>query len=245
MSSVLILGATSAIAEHIARTYADQGHKLTLVARSAERLQQTADDLKVRSQREVLIHEIDFLDHGAQADLVQKTWDGSGGYDIILIAYGTLDDQMVSEQSADAAVQSLETNFVSVVHLCTLLANRLEKQGNGTLAVIGSVAGDRGRRSNYVYGSAKAGLEAFLSGLRARMNEHGVKVLTIKPGMVDTPMTAHLPKGPLFAKPEKVAGDIVKAIAKGKAVIYTPFYWWGVMRIIKCIPEFVFKKLSF
>jgi decaprenylphospho-beta-D-erythro-pentofuranosid-2-ulose 2-reductase len=138
----------------------------------------------------------------------------------------------------------ISTNGLSVVALLTLVANQLEQQGHGAIAVISSVAGDRGRQSNYVYGSAKAMVSAFLSGLRQRLAKKGVHVITVKPGFVDTPMTAHLPKGPLWAKPEQVAKDIRRAIDKGQRIVYTPGFWRFIMLIIKHIPEFVFVKLK-
>jgi len=142
------------------------------------------------------------------------------------------------------ALKELSTNALSVVSLGTLLANRLEAQGRGCLAVISSVAGDRGRQSNYVYGTAKATVTAFLSGLRNRLQRSGVRVLTVKPGMVDTPMTAGMKKGPLFASPETVAAGIVRAVDKGKDVVYLPGYWRLVMAVIKALPEGVFKRLK-
>jgi len=128
--------------------------------------------------------------------------------------------------------------------LLTLLANRFEAQRHGTLAVIGSVAGDRGRQSNYVYGTAKGALAIFLQGLRNRLHPAGVRVLTVKPGFVDTPMTASFKKGPLWAAPEAVAAAIVAAVERGRDVIYTPWFWWGIMTLIKLVPERVFKKLK-
>jgi short-subunit dehydrogenase len=144
-----------------------------------------------------------------------------------------------------AAVREFNTNAVSIIALLTRFANIVEQQRRGTIAVISSVAGDRGRQSNYLYGSAKAALSTFCDGLRARLFKVGAHVVTIKPGFVATPMTAGLPlPGPLVATPEKVAGDIVRAIEKGKDVIYTPWFWWGIMLIIRSIPGRVFKRLS-
>jgi short-subunit dehydrogenase len=138
----------------------------------------------------------------------------------------------------------MQTNALSVVSLLTLAANLLEPRRAGTIAVISSVAGDRGRQSNYVYGSAKALVSEFLSGLRQRLTKVGVGVVTIKPGFVDTPMTAHLPKNPLFAKPDKVARMIVSAIARRQPVCYTPSFWWPIMTAIRWVPERLFMKLA-
>ena len=142
------------------------------------------------------------------------------------------------------ALAEIATNGTSVVSLMTAAANRFEAQGHGAIAVISSVAGDRGRQSNYVYGSAKALVSAFASGLRQRLAKKGISVTTIKPGFVDTPMTAAFKKGPLWAKPDQVAKDIVVAIDQGKTVVYTPGFWRLIMLIIKHIPEFIFVKLK-
>ena len=138
----------------------------------------------------------------------------------------------------------MQTNALSVISLLTLLANHFEQQRHGCIAVISSVAGDRGRQSNYVYGTAKGALSIFLQGLRNRLHKSGVQVLTVKPGFVDTPMTASLPKGPLWATPEKVAEDIDKAIENKRNVLYTPSFWFLIMAIIKSVPESIFKRLS-
>src|SRR5699024_848634 len=155
-----------------------------------------------------------------------------GGFDMVLVAYGTLPDQTACQADAARAVAAWHTNAVSVMALVTEIANRFERNGRGLVAVISSVAGDRGRASNYVYGSAKAALNVFLDGLRHRLFASGVQVLTIRPGMVDTPMTADFDKGPLFARPEKVAADIYQAMRRRKAICYTPGFWRLVMLVI-------------
>ena len=157
-----------------------------------------------------------------------------------------LPDQEACAADARAALAAVDVNFTSVVSLCTELANLLETQGSGSLAVISSVAGDRGRQSNYVYGAAKAGLSAFLQGLRNRLHPVGVQVLTIKPGFVATKMTEHLPNrsGPLWAQPDEIAAGIFSAIQKGKNEVYLPRFWALIMLIIKLLPEAVFKRLK-
>jgi decaprenylphospho-beta-D-erythro-pentofuranosid-2-ulose 2-reductase len=168
-----------------------------------------------------------------------------GGIDVALIAHGTLADQKACEQDVATALRELSTNGLSVIALLTPLANLMEAAKSGTIAVISSVAGDRGRPSNYVYGTAKAAVTTFCDGLRARLYKSGVHVLNIKPGFVDTPMTAGMPlPGPLVAKPERVAADIVRAVDRKKDAIYTPWFWSGIMLIIRSIPGFVFKRLS-
>jgi decaprenylphospho-beta-D-erythro-pentofuranosid-2-ulose 2-reductase len=167
-----------------------------------------------------------------------------GGIDLALIAHGVLGDQQKAQADYAAAEAVLRTNFLSAVSLVTWLANYFENQKRGTLAVISSVAGDRGRKSNYVYGASKGALNVFLDGVRNRIDRSGVNVLTIKPGFVATPMTAHLPKGPLFASPETVAQGIVRAIKGRKDVVYVPGFWAVIMLIIRSIPEAIFKKLN-
>ena len=163
----------------------------------------------------------------------------------MLIAHGTLSDQADCEKSVDALRSEFDINALSTMALLTTLANTFEARKSGTLAVISSVAGDRGRQSNYVYGSAKAAVSTFLSGLRQRLAKSNVDVLTIKPGFVDTPMTANIAnKGALWAKPDQIAAGIVRAIDKRRSVVYVPWFWRGIMLIIRHIPESIFKKLK-
>ena len=245
MKRILILGATSAIAVAAARLWAARGDRLVLVARDPAKLRETANDLEVLGAEGVTYETADLADSAGHAALIEKALGAlEGELDIALIAYGTLSDQASSEADAATTLRELNINFLSVASLLTELANRLERQRHGTLAVISSVAGDRGRPSNYVYGSAKGGLSLFLQGLRGRLFRSGVQVLTIKPGFVDTPMTAEIKKNPLFASPEQVAADIVRAIDKGRDTLYTPFFWAFIMAIIRLIPGALFKRLK-
>ncbi|MBI5257583.1 MAG: SDR family oxidoreductase [Burkholderiales bacterium] len=241
---ILIIGATSAIAEATARRWAAQGHALCLLGRHAQRLQTLADDLKVRGAAAAHCAVLDVNDFAAHAGVLEAATSALQGLDLVLIAHGTLGDQKACERDVAATLQELNTNALSVIALLTLLANRFEAQRSGSIAVIGSVAGDRGRQSNYVYGTAKGALGLFLQGLRNRLQPAGVQVLTIKPGFVDTPMTAAFDKkGPLWATPDAVARDIVSAIERRRDVLYTPWFWRGIMMIIRLIPERVFKRL--
>jgi len=246
VSNVLIIGATSAIAQAAAQLYAEQGGRLFLVARNAASLDAIAADLRVRGAAEVGVLPADLTEHDRHPEIIEAACDGLPELDVVLIAHGVLPDQEACQQSVDLSLQSMDINFLSVVSLLTPLANRLAERGNATIAVISSVAGDRGRQSNYVYGSAKAGLDAFLQGLRNRLSKSGVHVVTIKPGFVATPMTAHIENrgGPLWATPERVADGIVAAIDKQKDVVYLPSFWALIMLIIRNIPEKIFKKLS-
>jgi decaprenylphospho-beta-D-erythro-pentofuranosid-2-ulose 2-reductase len=245
MKNIVIIGATSAIAMACARQWSTQGSRLFLVARNSERLQQVAGDLRARGASYVACYELDINSLDQHDALLSKCASDLGQIDIVLVASGSLPDQAACENDAATAVHEFNTNAVSVIALLTPLANLLAVQKHGALAVISSVAGDRGRPSNYLYGSAKAALSAFLEGLRARLFKTGVHVLTIKPGFVATPMTAGLSMpGPLVANVDTVARDIVSAIDRRKDVLYTPRFWWAIMAIVRSIPQGIFKRLS-
>ena len=240
MHRILIIGATSAIAEATARRYAARGAHLFLVGRDVVRLDAIADDLRLRGGTP-FVHTLDANDTAAHAAMVDAAWRTLGGVDLALIAHGTLPNQSACSASVDVSMREFATNGTSVIALCVVLAQRL--QAPGTLAVISSVAGDRGRASNYLYGSAKAAVTAFTSGLRQALNGSGVNVLTIKPGFVDTPMTASFSKGALWATPDQVARGIEQAVEKRSGVVYLPWFWWWIMRIITHIPEAVFRRI--
>jgi len=243
MKRILIIGATSAIAEATARLYAAEGAKLFLIARDAQKLQALAADLSTRGSAEVLTAEMDANDYDQHAAVITQADAALGGIDFALIAHGTLPDQAACENSFALTRQEFETNCLSTLSLLTHLANLLELRGAGTLAVITSVAGDRGRQSNYVYGAAKGAVTLFMQGLRNRLFKQGVHVLTIKPGFVDTPMTVHLAKGMLWASPDDIATGIVKAVDKKQNVVYLPSWWRIIMTIITTIPESLFKRM--
>jgi hypothetical protein len=244
MRKILIVGATSAMAEACARLWAQRGDQIFLAARNAGQLQSVADDLKTRGAQRVGSKVFDANQFDQHAALLADATRFMDGLDTVLIAHGTLTDQDRAQSDVQYALAEISTNGTSVVALMTLAGEQLAKQGRGAIAVISSVAGDRGRQSNYVYGSAKAMVSAFASGLRQRLAKKGVQVITVKPGFVDTPMTAHLKKGALWAKPDQVARDISAAIDKGKTIVYTPGFWRLIMLIIKHIPEAVFVKIS-
>ena len=238
---ILIVGATSAIATEVARAYAERGARLFLTGRNPERLAAVADDLRVRGGS-VEIVELDVLDIGSHAAVVEQAF-ASGGLDAALIAHGTLPEQAACQQGPAETVRALEVNFTATAALLTLLANRFEAQRRGTIAVIGSVAGDRGRQSNYVYGAAKGGLAVFLQGLRNRLHHVGVSVVTLKPGFVDTPMTAGLPRNRLYSTARRAGRSIHRAIEGRRDVAYIPWFWRPIMALIRGLPEAVFKRL--
>ncbi len=241
---IAIIGATSAIAHETARCFARDGAELFLVARSEEKVQAVADDLTVHGAKQVETFLLDLNDLSRHQELFDKAVITLNGLDILLIAHGTLGNQRKSELSVEETLKELNTNFTSVISLLTIAGNYFEQQKRGCIAVISSVAGDRGRQSNYVYGTAKGGVSVFLQGLRNRLAKSNVKVITIKPGFVDTPMTAAVKKGPLFAKPATVGRGVYEAMKQGKDVVYLPFFWRFIMLIVKSIPESIFKRLS-
>ncbi len=243
MRRVLIVGATSAIAEATARLFAMDSARLFLAARDAQRLAAIADDLKLRGATQVETAPFEATDFSSHRGLVEEAFARLGGLDTVLIAHGTLPDQKACQDSFYETHRQIEVNALSAISLLTELANRFEAQKGGTLAVISSVAGDRGRQSNYVYGTAKAAVSTFLQGLRNRLAPFGVHVLTVKPGFVDTPMTRDFPKGALWATPERVARKIYRAIERKSNVIYVPGFWRPVMQAIRAIPERFFVRL--
>ncbi|MGA2052909.1 MAG: SDR family oxidoreductase [Opitutales bacterium] len=242
--NLLIFGATSAIAQAVARLAAERGDKLFLVGRDREKLGVVARDLEARTGSKAGLATADFFESESIEKVLEEAGRFLGALDVVLVAHGVLPDEAACEQSWAAGEASFQVNLVSPALIAAAAGRVLARQKRGTLAVIGSVAGDRGRRSNYYYGAAKGGLERFVQGLRAQLQAEGVRVVLIKPGMVDTPMTAHLRKGPLFAQPETVARRIMKSFTNGPETVYTPWIWRIIMGIIQAIPERIFKKMS-
>ncbi len=244
MSNILILGATSAIAKYTTRLLAADEHSLYLVARNKDKLSSMKQDMLVRGANEVYYETLDLTNENQHEELVQRATQAMGSIDTVLIAYGILGNQSNSIQSYENTLKELQINCLSVISLLTILANQLEQQGSGTIAVITSPSGDRGRQSNYIYGTAKGALSIFLQGLRNRLAKSKVHVLTIKPGFVDTPMTKDFKKGLLWVSPEVISKGIYTAIKKKKEIVYLPFFWRYIMIIIKSIPEKIFKHLK-
>ena len=241
---VLIFGATSGIAEATARIWAKQGASLFLVARNDARLAAVAADLRTRGAAYVDTAILDLDNIEQHPALCARAVESLNGLDVAYLAVGILGDQSSAEQDTNHALQIVHTNFTVPVSLLTWLANYMVQQGTGTLAVLSSVAGERGRKSNYVYGSSKAGLTAFLGGLRNRVDREGVHVLTVKPGPVKTGMTAGMKGSEKFADPDKVAAEIAKAVDNKTDTLYTPIQWAPIMFVIRTIPERIFKGLN-
>ena len=242
MSYVLIIGAKSDIAKATAREYAKNGYNLYLAARDVNELEAFANDITVRTQKTVKLVELDILDYENHRTFYDQLEEKPLG---VISAVGYLGDQEKAQSDFSEAQKIINTNYTGVVSLFNVIADDFEKRRNGFMVGISSVAGDRGRKSNYVYGSAKAALTAYLSGLRNRLHDAQVHVLTVKPGFVDTKMTEDmdLPEK-LTAQPEEVAEDIYTAQQKSKNIVYTKWIWKWVMLVIRIIPEFQFKKMS-
>ncbi len=241
---ILVLGATSGIAEACCRLWAERGETLYLVARNADKLASVAADLRTRGAAFVETAVADLDNTSAHPELLAHAINALGGLDIAFVSLGTLGEQPKAERNFNDAAQIIHTNFVGAASLLTWLGNYCAQRHAGTLAVLSSVAGDRGRKSNYVYGSAKAGLSAFLSGLRNRIDRDGVRVMTIKPGPVRTAMTQGMKGKEKFADVNKVAATIVKGIDRGGDILYVPGIWRLIMLVIRTVPERVFKKTN-
>lgn len=244
--NIVILGGTSAVAMAYARLQANAGHQICLVGRNEAALKANVIDLKARGAENASHHKIDL----AKCDSIEKNWDlickDMGTVDQLLLAYGILGDQNKTQENLQDLNLSLETNYLSAAIWAEAAFQTFRQQGHGQISVIGSVAGDRGRQSNYHYGSAKGGLDVLISGMAhraARLREASVNVLLIKPGFIDTPMTDHIEKGgPLWASPEKIAKIIIAAEKKKKTKIYAPWFWRYILLIIRFVPFFVFKR---
>lgn len=243
--NVLIIGATAALVQETIQLFArDQAH-LILVGRNEGKLNIIAQDLKTKWDCMVSVHVMDFCGFNNHQHMLDLILDSVGDIDVLLIAHGVLMTQEELQKDLNKTLELMHVNFTSVVSILMTFSNYMEKRKQGLIAVISSVAGDRGRKKNYVYGSSKAALSAYVQGLRNRLLKSGVHVLDIKPGLIDTPMTADIKKGFLCSDAKTVGRDIYKAIRSKKDVLYTPWYWDLIMFFVRITPEFIFKRLNF
>lgn len=242
---VMIFGATSGIAVEFARIYAPRKVRFTLVARDEEKLRDLSNDLYTRGAKEVTLLPYSLEDLVASFEATKAIIQKASVPDTVLIAHGLLGDNENLMGSATAMNELIHVNVLSPIGIMMALEEAMTPRKKGVIAMISSVAGDRGRASNFAYGSTKAAISAFASGLRARLAPRGIHVLTVKPGMVATAMTSHLKPSPLMANPKKVADDIIQGIIKRKNVVYTPRFWQLIMFVIEHIPEKIFMKLKF
>jgi len=242
MEYVLIIGAKSDIAKAVAKKYSENGYNLYLASRNSDELQNFANDIKIRNEKEVICLDFDVLDYASHQNFYDSLAEKPMG---VISVVGYLGEQEKAQNDFEESQRIMNTNYTGVVSLFNIISLDFEKNKKGFIIGISSVAGDRGRISNYIYGSAKSAFTTYLSGLRNRLYDSNVKVLTVKPGFVATKMTENLdlPKK-LTAQPEEVADDIFKSQQKGKNVLYTKWFWKWIMLIIKNIPEFHFKKMK-
>ena len=242
MSCVLIIGAKSDIAKEVAREYAKNGYDLYLAGRNIDEMKDFENDIKIRSKADVKLKEFDITDFESHEQFYNSLEPKPLG---VIVVAGYMAEQKTCENDWSKTLNTINVNFTGAVSILNIISNDMEQNKNGFIVGVSSVAGDRGRKANYIYGSAKAGFSAYLSGLRNRLYESGVKVLTVKPGFVNTKMTEHLDlSAKLTAESEDVASDIYNAQQKGKDILYTKSIWRFVMLVIKHIPEMIFKRLS-
>ena len=245
MPSVLILGANAGIGRALAVEFASHQYNLILAGRDLEELRALAADLHLRHKIETRAERIDVSDFlSLESSLAACIGHDGDALEGVVLCAGYLGDPEISKKDLSEARRILDTNFTGSALALQVLANHFESRRKGFICALSSVAGDRGRQSNYLYGSAKGGLTVYLQGLRNRLYHSGVHVITVKPGFVDTRMVFGKPKLPLVAPPERVARDIYQAIRKRKDVVYVPWFWQIIMSIIGSIPEGVFKKLK-
>ena len=242
MKHILILGATSDIAQALAHKFAGQGCTITLAARNPERLAAVVTDMEIRHSVAVDVAAFDALNYGSHADFYQHL---ATRPDVVIAVFGLLGDQQLGQMDFAEAERIIDSNFTGAVSILNIVANDFEKRRAGTIIGFSSVAGERGRQSNYLYGSAKAGFTAYLSGLRNRLARANVHVITVKPGFVRTKMTAKMPlPAPVTARPVQVANDVYQAYQKQSNVVYSLWMWRFIMLLIRNIPEGIFKRLS-
>ncbi|MFW5968958.1 MAG: SDR family oxidoreductase [Persicimonas sp.] len=242
--TTLILGATSPIARAVAEEYARRGRSVVLAARDLEEAESIASDIEIRFEVETFARSFDALEFDEHEAFVDEIEKNCGPIEVALVAFGAMGDQEESEEDFERAKRVIDVNYTGAASLCELVARPMAERGAGSIIGITSVAGDRGRKSNYFYGSAKGAFTLYLQGLRNRLFDDGVHVMTVKLGFVDTRMTYDLETAIPIADPKDVGAAIARAEQKGKNSFYYPFFWRGIMAIIKAIPEAIFKRLS-
>ena len=240
---VLILGATSSIARSTAEAFAEKGHSIYLAGRDAVELERLASDLRIRYRTEVRHGVFEAEDYVSHTSFIERVREEMGGLEGVLLAFGYLGEQHLAARDSTERVAVIARNLTGAINLLEPCAACLERQGSGFIIGISSVAGDRGRQSNYIYGSAKGGFTIYLQGLRNRLFPSGVRVMTVKPGFVDTAMTYGMPGLFLVAPPAYVGEQIVRALEKGRDVAYIPWFWRYIMLVLKLLPESIFKRL--
>ena len=242
---ILVIGATSAIALAICRRVANKEVEFVLHARNAERLAAVAEDLRARGANVNSTLVVDLDNDSSRRTMVDQVFLNAGGIDAVLVAHGTLPDQAACEADMALAASALRTNFTATADLVIAISRRLDLQGRGKLMVITSVAGDRGRASNWIYGGSKAGISVMLQGLMQKFADGRVAIIDVRPGFIDTPMTQAFRKGPLWRTPDEIAPRLAHALLHGRSgVVYAPWFWRVIMGVLRCLPFFIFKRLK-
>ena len=245
---ILVFGATSAIAQALIRKLVDRHStdaNFVLVGRTQERVEAVEKDVLARGSSCLLSTSGDFSDREVTINLTQELLTRFGPFDLAVVAHGFLPNPEQLDSSEENQIMNFDVNALSYILILSMVSKNMEHNGKGAIVVLSSVAGDRGRASNYSYGAAKGTVSLFSQGLRNRLFKSGVRILTVKPGLVDTPMTADFEKkGLLWSSPEKVAASICSALDRGKDIVYAPWFWRYIMLVIRLIPEWVFKRLS-
>ena len=242
--NILVIGATSAIARSISRLYAIKGAKIFLLARNEERLRESTVDLKLRGASDAKALDYNAENTNNHSKIVDAAVQFLGSIDIALICHGNLPNQEACQADYRKAEDAIRVNGLSVISLCTEIVNQLRTQKKGTLVVITSVAGERGRQPNFIYGAAKSMVSTYLQGLRGSLLKDNIHIVDVRPGLVDSPMTAHIKKGALWSSAESIAPSIIKGIRKKRSIIYTPWYWRLIMLLVCMIPEAIFKRIK-
>ena len=240
--TVLILGGNSDVGKSIARDFSRLGSNIILTSRKEGQLDSFKSDLEIRNEINCDIEIFDVLDFKSHDSFYKNL---KIKPDIVITCIGYLDKQENSQIDFQESLRSIQTNFTGLLSILNIISYDFEKREEGVIVGISSVAGDRGRGSNYIYGCSKSGFTSYLSGLRNRLNKSGVRVITIKPGFIDTKMTSHLDlPNILTATPDDISNDIINSIKKRKTIIYSKWFWKWIMLIIKTIPESIFKKMK-
>lgn len=241
--NIIAIGATSTICKHLLAEYVKEKDNVILLGRSETELKKIAHELRSKNGANAV--SIRIFDSNGLSDhqqLISQIFQSFGHIDTCIVATGSLGDQMEARSSNDRQFKIINSNFVGIISILSGIANHMEERRKGAIVVLSSVAGDRGRQSNYVYGSAKSGMNAYLSGLRNRLHSASICVLTVKLGFTNTRMIEDLPKSKLAVSPDYAAKQIAKAIRARRDVIYVPFFWRYIMLLIKSLPESLFKR---
>lgn len=244
MQKILILGASSAIARGIAKSFAQEGHQLYLAARDLDDLKRTSTDLKVRYGINCFYGNFEALDFSQHPFFIQEAIQTLDGLDGVVVAFGHLTNPQSSIEFAECQ-KIIDVNLTAAISVINLVTDYfLQQKQPGFVIGISSVAGDRGRAENYVYGAAKAGFTTYLQGLRQRLFSNKIRIITVKPGYVDTPMVYGRPDVMFAANPEKVGATIARSLKRSRNVFYVPWFWEILMGIVKIIPEFIYQRMK-